>query len=194
LGLDKILGAQKEDNKQVMGVPKFDANLAWAEETSPILISPIGVQNTENYLQNSGRIIVHDAETTQEDNSSTPLGPSKILGKTNIAEIIKDAKHDAEKALREAKQAIRPPKTCPKRSILKDINKVNKYPIEPKNKSERSANNENCPKRIKISGAENLPSQSSNKHLLPKKSQCTKSKKYAAPLKGQMKMTSFLRM
>jgi len=191
LGLDKILGNKNSSHAKTKGVPKFNANLAWAEETSPIMISPIVPQRAENDNEISGRIFLHNEESTNKDNISTPIGRTKI-SKPDIAEVINEAKEEAEQALKEARQAIKPPKNCSKRSILKDINKINKYPIA-LSKTTENSERDGRSKRIKLDGEENLPPQAATKKPVSKKSQTTKKKKLALP-KGQMKMTAFLRM
>ena len=190
LGLDKVLGVENDSKKtKLSGIPKFQAQLTWAEETSPIIASPM-----ETREDNRDAKLLHNEETTYNGNVTTPIAPSKTSN-IDIAEVIQEAKDEAEKALREAKQGKRAPKVCTKRSILKDINKVNRFPLKNKNSEIPSADDNKSSKRIKISGSENLPPPSStNKNLVTKKSQSSKSKKIVAPLKGQMKMTAFLRM
>ena len=72
---------------------------------------------------------------------------------------------------------------------------MNKYPIAPSKRSDCSEKECNDPKRIKFSGKENLPLNPASKNkIAPIKGQSTKGKKQIMPLKGQMKMTAFLRM
>ena len=187
LGLDKVLGLQEKNKASNKGVPKFNSNLAWAEETSPILASPVVPPTPEGDIGSSGSIYIHD---TMEAGVLTPIGRSKQL--PEIKQVIEEAKQDAEKALKEARQAVKPPKKCLKRSILNDINKVNKFPIQSV-KDDKSDIDETKSKRIKVTGQENVTLGVSNKSQ-PKKSSVPKAKKQMPLLKGQMKMTAFLRM
>ena len=189
LGLDKILGLKEEKKIISRGVPKFNCNLAWAEETSPIIISPVVPNTPEGGEVKSGSIYIHD---TNDDGVSTPTARSRQS--PEIKKVIQEAKQDAEKALKEARQAVKPPKNCSKRSILKDINKVNRFPIQSVKNDAKSESEENKAKRIKISGQENSFSQATAMKPLVKKSNAPKLKKQIPLLKGQMKMTAFLRM
>ena len=194
LGLDKILGDESQSSMKITGVPQFNANLAWAEETSPIVISPTITQNAQNDCQKPGDIFVLNEQNSKNENTSTPVGRTSNSSKSKIADIILEAREDAEQALKEARQAIKPPKKGSKRSILKDINKVNKYPITASKNSDVSEKESNEPKRIKFSGQENLSLKTASNKVVAKKVQTTRAKKQIIPLKGQMKMTAFLRM
>ena len=201
LGLDKILGVENKKKAKTVGVPKFNSNLAWAEETSPIVISPVVPPTPEDDSTTSGSIYIHD---TQDDGGSTPTARSKssensevvkeFMKRSKFKQVIHDAKEDAEKALKEARKAVKPPKTCSKRSILQDINKVNKFPIQPVKDDNKSDMEESKPKRIKVDGQENMASQKCVDKSLAKKSSVSRQKKQIVLPKGQMKMTAFLRM
>ena len=115
------------------------------------------------------------------------------MQRSKFKQVIHDAKQDAEKALKEARKAVKPPKACSKRSILQDINKVNKFPIQPV-KDDKSDMEESKPKRIKVDGQENMASQKCVDKSLAKKSSVSRQKKQIILPKGQMKMTAFLRM
>ena len=188
LGLDKILGNGKIKEEKTRGIPKFDANLAWAENTSPILISPEAIKASTDESPVLGRVFLHVQENEATENIGTPTGRSKT-STSRVAEIIAEGKQNAEMALKEARQAVKPPKKNLKRSILQDINKVNKFPIAASNSTKISNDAvQNAGKQIKVSGQENLPQINATKQ------KTTAKKKKLVPLKGQMKMTAFLRM
>ena len=201
LGLDKILGDQNQSSMKITGIPKFNANLAWAEETSPIIISPTITESSQNVCQKPGEIFILNEQNSKNESASTPLGRTINSSKSKIADVIREAREEADQALKDARQAIKPPKNGPKRSILKDINKVNKYPITASKNSDASEKEYNAsekesndPKRIKFSGKENLSLKPTSNKGVGKKIQSTRAKKQIIPPKGQMKMTAFLRM
>merc|ERR1712110_753268 len=151
LGLDKILGNGKIKEEKTRGIPKFDANLAWAENTSPILISPEAIKASTDESPVLGRVFLHVQENEANENIGTPTGRSKTKTSTSrVAEIIAEGKQNAEMALKEARQAVKPPKKNLKRSILQDINKVNKFPIAASNTKKYNETVQNTGKQIKI--------------------------------------------
>ena len=141
------------------GRPKFTSTLAWAAETSPLIL-----RSNEKNLRTEGTTLAMPAE------SSTP----------KVSKVIENGLKAAEEALKEAKNLPKPPKIS-KRSILKDIKNVDKW----SKMEEKQKKTEEKKRKLDLTGAENA------KIPVAKKK---KEKKQPALLKGQTKMTAFLRL
>ena len=83
-----------------LGKPKFDATLAWAMESSPLVL-----KSSERNIKTSGVTL---AVLSEENN---------LEASPKLSEIVRKGLQDAEDALNEARKAIRPKKSS-KRTIL----------------------------------------------------------------------------
>ncbi len=90
------------------GRPKFEATLAWAAETSPLVL-----KSSEKQILTEGVTLAVKAEGTEAP---------------QISEVILAGKRIAEEALEEARNAVKPKRaTTSKRTILTDLKNVEKW-------------------------------------------------------------------
>ena len=164
------------------GMSKFTSTLAWAAETSPLIL-----RSSDKNLRTEGATLAMCAE------SSTP----------KVSKVIRDGMKAAEEALKDAKAAPKPPKQkLSKRSILTDIKNVDKW----SKKQEAAEKTDRKKRKLDLTGGENDKASSKKKQLdiigeeneAPNKKKPTSKqsskKKQPVLLKGQMKMTAFLRV
>ena len=175
--IDKTL-TPKITKKKCDGKPRFQSTMAWAADTSPLVLK----SDEKVPVRTFGVTAVMQVE------SSPKL--------TKVSKIAEQAKNEAEEALKEARavnKVIKVNKALSKRSILSDIKNAEKWTKQPAKKLKLEVFDENDTKGTKkrnldIKGEENATKPKDTK---PKK----KSSKAQKPLlKGQMKMTSFLRV
>ena len=180
-----------------LGKPKFEATMAWAAETSPLVL-----KSSEKNVKTSGTTLAVSApsffDENSEDSMDFKIAPD-LYSRMKISEQIKKGLEEAEKALKDAKTAVRPTKTkSSKRTILSDLKNVEKWEkvSDLKNKKSEDLKPSDKPaKRPKlddISGQENA-TKKTEKVEVSKKAAGGGKKKQPALLKGQMKMTSFFR-
>ena len=174
--IDKTL-TPKISKKKNDGKPRFQSTMAWAADTSPLV------------LKSDEKVPVRTFGVT----AVMQVDSSPKLSK--MSKIAEQAKNEAEQALKEAKAVNKEIKLnkAPKRSILADIKNAEKWTKQPTKKPKLEVLDENETKSTKkrtldIKGEENATKPKETK---PKK----KSSKAQKPLlRGQMKMTSFLRV
>ena len=85
-----------------LGKPKFDAALAWAMESSPLVL-----KSSERNIKTSGVTLA----VLSEANTNLEASPK-------LSEVVRKGLQDAEDALNEARKAIRPKGKSSKRTIL----------------------------------------------------------------------------
>ena len=161
--------------KKHNGMSKFCSTLAWAAETSPLIL-----KSSEIKVRTDGTTLVMSEE---KEKYSTPK---------KISAIVAEGLEIANEALKDAKNAPKAPRNLPKRSILKEIRNVEKWTKMEENLKDPGddiTQKEKTKKRkLDITGQENELS------LAKKKTTDKKTKKKQQLLKGQMKMTAFLRL
>ena len=84
-----------------LGKPKFDATLAWAMESSPLVL-----KSSERNIKTSGVTLAVLSEANLE--AASP----------KLSEFVRKGMQDADDALNEARKAIRPKGKSSKRTIL----------------------------------------------------------------------------
>jgi hypothetical protein len=213
LGLNKILNGGRDEEKTTLlpvaaaptisGMPRFQSSLAWAVDSSPAILKSCernpNVQDTEADMtatpvaaSKSKRAALRVIAALEEDAEDAADG-----------ERLKKAKNGLEEALekgREASKALKRKRAAPKRSILKDIANL-KTPsvLEGVDAAVKGADKKRPKMDAKLSI---LTEEDKFEVKKPKKTTTAarvigKSKKSKAPaplMKGQMKMTAFLRM
>ena len=166
------------------GMSKFTSTMAWASESSPLIL-----RSNERNVRTDGATSVMSAE------SSTP--------NSKVSKVIREGMKAAEEALQDAKNAPKPPKSkLSKRSILTDIKNVDKW-------SKKDAAEQNKKRKLDLTGEDGNAPPTNKKKLVDltgeenesvvklKSTTAKKSiskKKQPVLLKGQMKMTAFLRV
>ena len=83
-----------------MGKPKFDAALAWAMESSPLVL-----KSSERNIKTSGVTLA-------------VLSEANLEASPKLSEFVRKGMQDADDALNEARKAIRPKGKSSKRTIL----------------------------------------------------------------------------
>jgi hypothetical protein len=192
----------KVNKNHTVGKPKFESTLGWATESSPCIL-----RSSEKDVKTGGVTLSVSAF------AASPSGLEAASPK--LSKVILRGKLEAEQALDEAKKAVKP-KKAPRRTILGDLKNVEKWnkvvnkanandeeeeeeeqqqqaPAEKKAKIEKKKPKS---KLLDIKGQENEPSSQKDVAAVKKAAKKQPSKKKAPPalLKGQMKMTAFLRM
>lgn len=147
------------------GMSKFTSSLAWAAETSPLVLN-----SADRNIRTQGPTL----NVAAESSSSTPLR----------SKVVEQGLKAANEALQEAKREAPKAKKVMKRSIMNEIANVDKW-----SKIKEESNIKK--RKLDLTGVENSQQQEGPKG---KKKKEPASKKIKPLPKGQMKMTSFLRV
>merc|ERR1712062_684470 len=134
-----------------LGKPKFDAALAWAMESSPLVL-----KSSERNIKTSGVTLAVLSEA-----NNLEVSPK-------LSEIVKKGLQDAEDALNEARKAIRPKKSS-KRTILGELKNVEKWEKMREDKPEKLDKPSKKMKGENLKGQENLPQKKEKSAAPPKK-------------------------
>ena len=94
-------GNETPQTSKFLGKPKFDATLAWAMESSPLVL-----KSSERNIKTSGVTLAVLSEANLE--AASP----------KLSEFVRKGLQDADDALNEARKAIRPKGKSSKRTIL----------------------------------------------------------------------------